>query len=61
MFNRYKQILLSILILISTTQCGFKVLDKSNLLDLKITEIKTQGDKKLINPAAKAIINSIII
>ena len=46
MFNRYKQILLSILILISTTQCGFKVLDKSNLLDLKITEIKTQGDKK---------------
>ena len=47
MFKKYKQIFLIIFVFTSTVQCGFKVLDKSSVLDLKITEIKTEGDKKI--------------
>ena len=47
MFKKYKQIFLIIFVFTSTVQCGFKVLDKSSVLNLKITEIKTEGDKKI--------------
>ena len=46
MFKKYNNFFNNF-VFTSTVQCGFKVLDKSSVLDLKITEIKTEGDKKI--------------
>tara|TARA_B110001452_G_C15153551_1_gene401447 strand:- start:174 stop:647 length:474 start_codon:yes stop_codon:yes gene_type:complete len=45
MFKKKKIILLALFLLV--TACGFKVLDKSQLIDFKIENIETSGDKKI--------------
>ena len=42
------KIIFFFLILTATTNCGFKVLDKDKLLNLKIQNIETSGDKKTV-------------
>ena len=46
MIKTYKKFFLIISLILFTMSCGFKVLDKSSLFNLRISEIQTQGDKK---------------
>ena len=45
MFKKKKIIFIALFLLV--TACGFKVLDKSQLIDFKIENIETSGDKKI--------------
>ena len=46
MIKTYKKFFLIISLILFTMSCGFKVLDKSSLFNLRISEIQTLGDKK---------------
>ena len=36
-----------IIIFLSTTNCGFKTIDKENIKNFKVQEIKTTGNKRI--------------
>jgi len=42
-----KKLFITILIMLTTFSCGFKVVNQSNLIDFSISEIKTTGDKRI--------------
>ncbi len=44
----YIKIIIFFLLVIATNNCGFKVLDKDQLVNLKIQNIETSGDKKTV-------------
>ena len=62
-----KKKFLTLIFILTLNACGFKVVDQSELVNFKISEITTSGDKKInyviknkLNPYSKDNLNNII-
>ena len=42
-----KKLFVTILVMLTTFSCGFKVVDQSKLINFSVSEIKTTGDKRI--------------